>query len=51
MSKRADRLARQLDKLAGTKPLRIKRMPRRRKLALLALMWLTPGLPPPGPWG
>jgi len=51
VSKRVDRLARQLDRLVGERPLRVKRMPRRRKLALLALMWLTPGLPPPGPFG
>ena len=51
MSKRADRLARQLDRFVGTKPLRIKRASKRKRLALLALMWLTPGLPPPGPFG
>lgn len=51
MSKRTDRLERQLDRLVGERPLRIKRPSKRRKLALLALMWLTPGLPPPGPLG
>lgn len=51
MSKRTDTLERQLDRLVRTAPARVKRPSKRRKLALLALMWLTPGLPPPGPWG
>jgi len=51
MSKRADRLARQLDRLVGERPVRPKRMSRRKKVAILLLCWLTPGLPPPGPFG
>jgi hypothetical protein len=51
MSKRVAKLERGLDRLTGEKPLRIKRMSRRKKVALLVIMWLTPGLPPPGPFG
>lgn len=51
MSKRTDRLERQLTRLAGERPARVRKMTRRRKAVLLALMWLTPGLPPPGPFG
>lgn len=51
MSKRAAKLARQLDRLVGEKPLRVKHMSRRKKVALIVLCWLTPGLPPPGPFG
>lgn len=51
MSKRVDRLARQVDRLAGARPPRPKHMSKRKKIAILVLMWLTPGLPPPGPFG
>lgn len=51
MSKRVDRLARQLARLTGEARVRVKRMSKRKKLAILVLCWLTPGLPPPGPFG
>lgn len=51
MSKRVAKLERGLDRLTGTKPLRIRHMSKRKKIVLLALCWLTPGLPPPGPFG
>jgi hypothetical protein len=51
VSKRIAKLERQLARLTAQRPVRPKHMSRRKKTVLLALMWLTPGLPPPGPFG
>lgn len=51
MSKRTAKLERDLGRLVGMKPVRSKRMSKRKKIAILVLCWLTPGLPPPGPFG
>ncbi len=51
MSKARDRLERGLARLVGAAKPRIKRMSRRKKVIILLLCWITPGLPPPGPLG
>jgi hypothetical protein len=42
-------LERDVIRLVG--PARVKPRGSPKKLAILLLMWITPGLPPPGPFG